>query len=338
MFLVKRTLEGLLVILHAPEQGTSSADGLDQDVQQPKLFLDTLLGKLPPEIREQLSLKRGSKVLHQTIFPLQQTLDRLLARLHTPTREPFVNTSFGKLPPEIREQIYHELLIDEAPHTGQHSTGEGTEGRNGLTKASDLNILLTCRQIYHEASHIYYARNSFHINTEPELLSFLDSIGQTSRAKLTSLPVNGLVIKHRVRDKYSQEIWDQYAPQLAMTAAELEIFKNLTGEKLHLSAEKAAPLMKQCINLRRICMQAKIGDEFLCFVWLGLVFSDDFVVNFLDELHWVLRARSGIGRTMSISWIGIARFFIRGRIRERSALLRWKLFGGWTRRDKAIVS
>ena len=223
------------------------------------------------------------------MFPLQQTLDRLLARLHTPTREPFVNTSFGKLPPEIREQIYHELLIDEAPHTGQHSTGEGTEGRNDLTKASDLSILLTCRQIHREASHIYYARNSFHIATAPELLSFLDSIGQTSRTKLTSLRVNGLVIKHRVRDKYSQEIWDQYAPQLAMTAAELAIFKNLTEEKLHPSAEKAAPLMRQCINLRRICMQAKIGDEFL-FVWLGLIISDDFIVDFVDELNWVLRA------------------------------------------------
>ena len=37
-------------------------------------------------------------------------------------------------------------------------------------------------------------------------------------------------------------------------------------------------------------MQAKIGDEFLCFVWLGLIISDYFIVDFVDELHWVLRA------------------------------------------------
>ena len=57
-------------------------------------------------------------------------------------------------------------------------------------KSSYVAVLQTCRQIYHEDSHIFYARNSFHFPNAPDLVAFVRSIGP---AELTSLHIEDLV-------------------------------------------------------------------------------------------------------------------------------------------------
>ena len=79
------------------------------------------------------------------------------------------NGHFLLLPPEVRVQIYRELLVD--PYS-----------RNGLTH-NELAILQVNKKIYNEATLTFYQENKFEI-WHPRDLKWLYNIGHRNRQKL----------------------------------------------------------------------------------------------------------------------------------------------------------
>lgn len=100
--------------------------------------------------------------------------------------QPFHTTHVGKIPPEIREKIFINLLALPPPFAGRNiarqDTGTSHElavnGDNNFSntscyhlKNSWLKILQTCRQIYLEAFPVFYGRKSYYAASAEELVS-----------------------------------------------------------------------------------------------------------------------------------------------------------------------
>ena len=94
----------------------------------------------------------------------------------------FVETRLGRLPAELRTQVYHGLVATPPTYAGQElntrglSAGAPAQNKAATPatvfvhlKASTLTDLKTCRQIYKEAQPIFYARTSYYAANGKEL-------------------------------------------------------------------------------------------------------------------------------------------------------------------------
>ncbi|KAM7196745.1 hypothetical protein V8F20_006938 [Naviculisporaceae sp. PSN 640] len=102
-------------------------------------------------------------------------------RLGQPKTSPTVFPLLS-LPIELRLEIYELVLIRSCrfpiPYPRRRTNrGENDRNRRFRTQIG-LNLLLSCRQVYQEASKILYSRNHFIAVTDICLESFLTSIGQ----------------------------------------------------------------------------------------------------------------------------------------------------------------
>lgn len=94
-------------------------------------------------------------------------------------------TSFLTLPPEIRNMIYDLVFVSPA-YIGTDKMltkgffEEAAQWRN-------LAFARSCRQIYHESAHIFYAKNGFEFWYIGPMLNFMESIGFQGRRLLTRL-------------------------------------------------------------------------------------------------------------------------------------------------------
>ncbi|KAM3424480.1 hypothetical protein BST61_g6484 [Cercospora zeina] len=89
--------------------------------------------------------------------------------------------SFLDLPAELRNDVYQRALVLE-------DRVISVSGENGRALPRNLpaamNILLTNRQIYKEASSILYGDNTWYANTEEEAKTFLNTISRTNVARI----------------------------------------------------------------------------------------------------------------------------------------------------------
>ncbi|KAI9707202.1 MAG: hypothetical protein M1836_000162 [Candelina mexicana] len=110
------------------------------------------------------------------------------------------------LPGELRNQIYQFVLTDDNPSVfnyelkyspkvwpnGAFSPNYETQGiarhlNHPTLPVTRLALLQTCRQIYGEAYHIYYATHIFEFRYQEDLRLFLKTIGRKRRREIVSL-------------------------------------------------------------------------------------------------------------------------------------------------------
>ncbi|KAI9787033.1 MAG: hypothetical protein M1835_002879 [Candelina submexicana] len=110
------------------------------------------------------------------------------------------------LPGELRNQIYQFVLTDDNPSVfdyelkyslkvwpnGKISPKHETQGKarhlnHPTIPVTRLALLQTCRQIYGEAYHIYYATHTFEFRYQEDLRLFLKIIGRKRRREIVSL-------------------------------------------------------------------------------------------------------------------------------------------------------
>ena len=116
------------------------------------------------------------------------------------TRKAFLETAFGKVPPEVRTYIFKYVLTVESPLKDGISVpmtrpkldcperGIETKPSIGPARpASCLALLQTCRQIYHESSLLFYSINTMYLSDPYELLLFLHHLGPVRCNALQSL-------------------------------------------------------------------------------------------------------------------------------------------------------
>lgn len=96
--------------------------------------------------------------------------------------KPFLETSLGRLAPEIRGMIFINLLAIPPPYGGRDfrakPSPKASRSPVSLTtfvdlKASCLAVLRTCRQVYLEAFPMFYASKSYYLANAQDLATFL---------------------------------------------------------------------------------------------------------------------------------------------------------------------
>ena len=117
-----------------------------------------------------------------------------------PLGKPFLETAFGKVPPEVRSYIFKDVLTVESPLKDGISVTmtrpklecpeRGIETKPSMRQASPascLALLQTCRQIYQESSLLFYSINTMHFSDPHELLRFLHHLGPVRCNEIQSL-------------------------------------------------------------------------------------------------------------------------------------------------------
>ena len=151
-----------------------------------------------------------------------------------PNPKPFLETAFGKLPPDIRVYIFRDVLTvgslsplkdgisvrNRMTRTAPASPERGADTKLGVVPAkpaSCLALLQTCRQIYLETSLSFYALNAFHLSGPQQMHAFLQHLGPVRCDELRSLHLEDMLVPDEpvftpdMMDFRSEGRWDDDA-------------------------------------------------------------------------------------------------------------------------------
>ncbi|KAI4640426.1 hypothetical protein J4E93_008632 [Alternaria ventricosa] len=98
-------------------------------------------------------------------FPVPDPKRSRIAQASSGSGDPSASSPILTIAPELRNQIYEYLLVDLDPITIDNTTVEYAKikaAKGTSTSIGSPTVLLTCRQIYHEAVGVLYSRNVFH--------------------------------------------------------------------------------------------------------------------------------------------------------------------------------
>ncbi|CAD6579947.1 MAG: hypothetical protein ASARMPRED_009304 [Alectoria sarmentosa] len=233
-------------------------DDIDGSAKESKSLQEPRLLKwstsIALQIRKTLSTDRTMNIAKH-----QETADH--TREIASQGQPFLRTHFGKLPPEIREEIFINLLATPPPHAGREISVPYH------LKASHLEILHTCRHIYLEAFAVFYNRQSYYAANAQELIYFLkfghpNLPGPNSirSDKITTLSVKNLIIHERI---FTSEHLDQAF--LGDTQARMlrlrPCMEELTDLRLDRQIRSAMHNLKSWTSLKKICLCMRVCEE-----------------------------------------------------------------------------
>ena len=95
-------------------------------------------------------------------------------------------TDFLKLGPELRDNIYDNLCV-KPTYIGSERNKTFRGFQRDAAEWRNLAFATSCRQIYEEISHVFYARNGFEFGFVRPFLEFLEGIGLKGRKSLTKV-------------------------------------------------------------------------------------------------------------------------------------------------------
>lgn len=193
----------------------------------------------------------------------------LLNRKHPcTTTKPFLQTRFGRLPPEIRQMIFFELRATPPSYAGHDFAACSSKPKSSVKppqefvhiRASWHQVTGTCRPIYIESRPVFFASRSYYVANAQELKSFLQEHEYPPPARaifrwdtITSLCVKGLVkrVKSYTKEQIDNILSD---PTSHVTREHLESRTFQTFE----------PGIYLCIrsleNLKTICLCICVGE------------------------------------------------------------------------------
>lgn len=174
-----------------------------------------------------------------------------------PVRRPFLETAFGRLPPEIRTDIFKDVLkvgylsplkdgISVPMARSRHGSPPQLTGFPA-GPASCLALLQTCRQIYHETSALFYTINTLHLSNPQDMFSFLCHLGTERCGELRSLHLEDLLVQVPFFSQCNLDCLRSDYGHSEMALAQLASFRR---EEMHPDTQKAVQLLNN--NLRKL--------------------------------------------------------------------------------------
>ena len=216
--------------------------------------------------------------------------------------KPFHQTHLGRLPPELREMIFTELLATPPAFGGHDFVTKSSNFRASSPApirfvhitASWRQVLWTCRQIYREAFPVFFASSAYFFAKPPtrafDYLS-MDSFRRVLRLDtITALFLSGWV---ETRPLYSKERLDEifsdpnYPGRNLVTRQELEVktFKTIRDSSTY--------SFRGLKSLRTVVLCFLVGEELLYInVLYALSNMRRGVVSFIDESRWAIREQN----------------------------------------------
>ena len=226
-----------------------------------------------------------------------------------PVRKPFLETAFGKVPPEVRESIFRNVLtvgslsplkdgisvqMTKTKNDVSHSGSKSKLSIGPEKSSSCLALLQTCRQIYHESSLLFYAINTVYLSSPEDMLMFLRNLGPVRCGELRSLHLEDLIVQAPV---FSQRDLDHFCSRLLYSEDVLARFKTWRREAIHPDATKAVQLLNKRDNIQKIYLNMRPSETLeyikLCTQVPGFRHSE---VVFASPTRWSMRVSSTSGR------------------------------------------
>ena len=118
--------------------------------------------------------------------------------LQQPTPDASQDSLFYTLPPELRNRIYHLVLVNEdyidvaISSTVTRTILRSKEAiRKSKAVINEPPLLRTCVLVASEATRLYYARNKFHCRSPKKLQSWLPNLDQKKQLMIMDLRIPG---------------------------------------------------------------------------------------------------------------------------------------------------
>lgn len=230
---------------------------------------------------------------------IQWPTDRIPENLKV---KPFRDTGLGRLPTEIRQMIYKNLLASPPAYAGHdiYATAKSSSCQSPIPlatfvdlKGSSLAILRTCRQVHFEAFPVFYANKSYYVAEALDIVTMLRHRSYL-RAKptlfrldtITSLCLRNIVV---------------YKPRWRATDIEHLISRHGVTNRETLQAEQIPVIRSELSyldfrdmkSLRTICLCVLAGQEVygLHFLFNMKGFGRG-VIKFIDDFHWSIRSQN----------------------------------------------
>ena len=176
-----------------------------------------------------------------------------------PVPKPFLETTLGRLPPEVRATIFKDVLTvgtlsplkDGISVPMVKSPSQVTGSPAG--PASCLALLQTCRQIYHETSCLFYTLNTLHFSKPQDLLSFLRHLGTERCDELMSLHLDEMTVKVPQYTRSNLELFRS----LGENESTLAWIASRLCDEIHEDFKEAGQLLNKRGNLRKIYLDMR---------------------------------------------------------------------------------
>ena len=243
---------------------------------------------------------------------------RLADRSNNAVSKPFRHTGLGKLPPEIREIIFINLLATPPPYAGHefaiNSAGpKKTPSRRKKfvhITASWHQVTQTCRQIYLESHPLFFASESYYLTNTQELTRLLDYGCSTSSREwecvldygcrhslnppfrhvtITTLCLGGLVTDQSL---YTKEKIDQILSDPTDHRSTTSTRQQLEAQTFMSLDTEACHRLSKLSNLKTVGLRMRVGQEmeYVNFMY-GVSAMRRGLVEFVDQSHWLIRTQ-----------------------------------------------
>ena len=176
-----------------------------------------------------------------------------------PIPRPFLETTLGRLPPEIRAPIFRDVLtVGTLSPLKDGISVPMTKSRSQVTgspagPASCLALLQTCRQIYYETSCLFYTLNTLHFSKPQDLLSFLRQLGTERCGELKSLHLDEMIVQAPKYTRRQLEILRSSGENEDTLAR----FASRLCDEIHEDCKEAMQLVNKRGNLRKLYLNMR---------------------------------------------------------------------------------
>ena len=226
---------------------------------------------------------------------------RIVTLPYNTVLKPFHQTRLGRLPPELREQIFLELLATPSPYAGHdfaiNSSRSKTSPRASQKfvhiKESWYHVTRTCRQIYLEAHPLFFASKAYFLASAEDTRLFLPGFPSPPHFRfdtITTLCLKDLVERSA---RYSKEAIDEIISDPTNFFGRIYTRQELEAQtRNRIEASVFMPL-RRIKNLKTVGLCFAVGEEmeYIDFLF-GLTGLTTGLVEFPDAQHWMIRPQN----------------------------------------------
>ena len=228
---------------------------------------------------------------------------RLADRSNNAVAKPFRHTGLGKLPPEIREIIFINLLASPPPYAGYDFNINSAGPENSPSapkkfvdiKASWHQITQTCRQVYLESWPLFFASKSYYLANPQELRRLVEYgcrrslIPPFRHDTITTLCLEGLVTD---KSLYTKEKIDQILSDPTDYRSRISTRQQLEAQTFMSLDTGACHRLSNLSNLKTVGLRMRVGQEmeYVNFMY-GVSDMPRGLVEFVDQSHWLIRTQ-----------------------------------------------
>lgn len=206
-----------------------------------------------------------------------------------PVPRPFLETTLGRLPPEIRATIFRDVLtVGTLSPLKDGISVPMVKLRSQVTErpagpASCLALLQTCRLIYHETSCLFYTLNTLHFSKPQDLLSFLRHLGTERCGELMSLHLDEMTVQMPRYIRNNLELFRS----LGESEGSLTWMSSLLYYEIHEDLKEAAQLLNKRGNLRKIYLDMRPTQALKYIIFFAqLPFFRNREMKFASPTRW----------------------------------------------------